>query len=103
MRSFNSSSRAEWPAAVMGNLFIGSSSNSATKSQYDRIRFQFLQRPALDAGNNAAHQRATGQPPSVRIDDDGGTTSAARPIASLGQELAPSTHGTSCPSRHRRT
>src|SRR4029077_20929046 len=66
--------------------------------QCRRIRLQFLQRLALDArsttttkveiGSNAVRLRlrsltwATGQSPSVRMDDEGATTSAARPIAS---------------------
>src|SRR5260221_4891803 len=46
----------------------------------------------VEIGSNAVRLRlrsltwATGQPPSVRMDDEGATTSAARPIASLGQE-----------------
>src|SRR6266446_5195793 len=42
----------------------------------------------VEIGSNAARLRlrsltwATGQPPSVRMDDEGATTSAARPIAS---------------------
>src|SRR2546430_2572534 len=42
----------------------------------------------VEAGSNAARLRlrsltwTTGQPPSVRMDDEGATTSAARPIAS---------------------
>ena len=43
----------------------------------------------VESGSNAVRLRlrsltwATGQPPSVRMDDEGATTSAARPIASL--------------------
>src|SRR5215471_2607460 len=43
----------------------------------------------VEIGSNAARLRlrsltcTTGQPPSVRMDDEGATTSAARPIASL--------------------
>src|SRR5450631_2114129 len=43
----------------------------------------------VEIGSNAVRFRlrsltwATGQPPSVRVDDEGATTSAARPIASL--------------------
>src|SRR6202023_3501433 len=44
--------------------------------------------PNVEIGSNAVRLRlrsltwATGQPPSVRMDDEGATTSAARPIAS---------------------
>src|SRR6266446_6938262 len=50
----------------------------------------------VEIGSNAGRLRlrsltwATGQPPSVRMDDEGATTSAVRPIASLGQDLTPS-------------
>src|ERR1700756_3041206 len=43
----------------------------------------------VETGSNAARLRlrsltwTTGQPPSVRMDDEGATTSGARPIASL--------------------
>src|SRR5580704_7275414 len=53
----------------------------------------------VESGSNAVRLRlrsltwATGQPPSVRMDDEGATTSAAHPIASLGQNIHAFTHG----------
>src|SRR6266436_9311104 len=52
----------------------------------------------VEIGSNAARLRlrslilTTGQPPSVRMDDEGATTSAARPIASarLTSQTVPS-------------
>src|SRR6266850_3121164 len=50
----------------------------------------------VEIGSNAVRLRlrsltwATGQPPSVRVDDEGAMTSAVRPIASLGQHFTPS-------------
>jgi hypothetical protein len=47
----------------------------------------------VEIGSNAVRLRlrsltwAMGQPPSVGMDDEGATTSAARPIASLGQSV----------------
>src|ERR1700732_2365101 len=47
----------------------------------------------VEIGSNAVRLRlrsltwATGQPPSVGMDDEGATTSAVRPIASLGQDF----------------
>src|SRR6476659_7176021 len=47
----------------------------------------------VEIGSNAVRLRlrsltwATGQPPSVRVDDEGAMTSAVRPIASLGQDF----------------
>src|ERR1019366_69507 len=60
----------------------------------------------VEIGSNAVRLRlrsltwATGQPPSVRRDDEGATTSAARPIASLGQDFTLSRATPSAVSEH---
>src|SRR6516165_9525394 len=60
----------------------------------------------VEIGSNAVRLRlrsltcATGQPPSVRVDDEGAMTSAARPIASLGQDFTLSRATPSAASEH---
>src|SRR5512132_906513 len=60
----------------------------------------------VEIGSNAVRLRlrsltwATGQPPSVRVDDEGATTSAVRPIASLGQDVTLSRATPSAASEH---
>src|SRR5215472_392356 len=98
---------ADWPAST--HRLVPPPLDQSQQGR--RIRLQFLQRLALDARNSAAHTSqlallisrtttrveiesnavrlrlrsltwATGQPPSIHMDDEGATASAARPIAS---------------------